>query len=149
MDVAELLDAGGVVLDIRARDKAALLTELGRLAAGYVPGVPAGVIEAALAARERLGSTGLGAGFALPHARLEELERFIGVFVRLTRPIDFAAIDGKPVDLLFLLLIPSAAADHVAALAAVSRLFRDPSVAAQVRKAGSVSDVRGILTKRS
>ncbi len=106
MELTELIAPAGVLLDVRARDKAHLITDLSRIAAGQTPSVPPAAIEAALLARERLGSTGLGAGFALPHARVEGLARFVGLFVRLSRPIEFDAIDGRPVDLLFLLLIP-------------------------------------------
>jgi PTS system nitrogen regulatory IIA component len=148
MDIAELLSADRVVLNMRVRDKAALLTELARLASSHAPEVSSGEVEAALLGRERLGSTGLGAGFALPHARLARLDAFVGLFARLARPIDYSAIDDKPVDLVFLLLIPAEAVDHVAALAAVSRLFRDPAVVARVRKAGSTAATFDILTKR-
>ncbi len=148
MDIDELLSADRVMLGMRVRDKPALLAELARLAASHAPGVLPADIEAALLGRERLGSTGLGAGFALPHARLAGLGGFLGLFVRLSRPIEYDAIDGKPVDLVFLLLIPAEAMDHVAALAAVSRLFRDPAVVAQVRKASAPAAAFGALTKR-
>ena len=91
-----------------------------------MPGLTPEAVQAALAAREQLGSTGLGAGFALPHARIEGLDAYLGLFVRLAKPIDFEAIDGKPVTLVFVLLIPSETTiPHVAALAAISRRFRD------------------------
>jgi PTS system nitrogen regulatory IIA component len=135
MDITELIAPGQVVLDVRARDKAHLITDLSRIAAGHATPIPQVTIEAALLARERLGSTGLGAGFALPHARIDGLDHFLGLFVRLARPIEFDAIDGKPVDLLFLLLIPANAADHVSALAAVSRRFRGSDLVSRLRKA--------------
>src|SRR5262249_33641394 len=88
----------------------------------------------ALMSREMLGSTGIGQGVALPHARLSGLQRFFGLFARLERPINFDAIDDRPVDLVFLLLIPEKAGnDHLAALAAVSRRLRDRDVAARLR----------------
>ncbi len=106
MDIADFLTPDRVTLNLRVRDKGHLITELTRLAASHAPAVSPATIEAALRARERLGSTGLGAGFALPHARIDGLKQFLGFLVRLARPIDFEAIDGGPVDLLFLLLIP-------------------------------------------
>ncbi len=148
MDIADFLTIGRVVLDVRVRDKATLLAELARIAASHLPDVPAAAVETALLGRERLGSTGLGNGFALPHARISQLRGFLGVLVRLARPIEFEAIDGKPVDVVFLLLIPADAADHVSALAAVSRRFRDPPVVAQVRTAATPALVFEVVTKR-
>jgi nitrogen PTS system EIIA component len=147
MEIADLLAPDRVVLDLRPRDKTQLIAELARIAATHVPDAPATAIEAALSARERLGSTGLGSGFALPHARLEGLRQFVGLFARLARPIDFQAIDAKPVDLLFLLLIPAEASDHVGALAAVSRRFREPAIAGRLRKATSPAIAFGVLTE--
>ncbi|MGB8900642.1 MAG: PTS sugar transporter subunit IIA [Methylocella sp.] len=87
-----------------------------------------------------MGSTGLGNGFALPHARIERLDGLFGMFTRLNRPIHFDSIDGKPVDIIFLLLIPAAAqGEHLAALAAVSRHLRDKEFAAKLRGASSAS----------
>ncbi len=146
MDVAGLLTVERIVLNLRVRDKRALLAELARLAATQAPGVVSAEIEAALQARERLGSTGLGAGFALPHARLERLDAFVGLFVRLVRPIPFDAIDGEPVDTVFLLLIPAEAEEHVSVLASVARRFRDPQVRGRLRAATSAAEVLHILT---
>src|SRR6185312_1617615 len=89
-----------------------------------------------LTQREQLGSTGLGKGFALPHARVAGLDRCFGLFARLARPIDFQAIDERPVDLVFLLLIPQdAESEHIAALAAISRRMRDAGLLDRARKA--------------
>ena len=100
-------------------------------------------IFTALQAREELGSTGLGNGFALPHARTEGL---FGMFVRLHRPVHFDSIDGNPVDLVFLLLIPPAAAsEHLAALACISRYLRDKEFAARLRKAPSAAALCNLL----
>lgn len=147
MELTELISPNQVLLDIRSRDKAHLITDLSRLAAVETPSIPAATIEAAVLARERLGSTGLGAGFALPHARIEGLTRFLGLFVRLSRPIEFDAIDRKPVDLLFLLLIPAGATDHVGALAAISRRFRDRDLASSLRKAPNQATAYSLLTE--
>ena len=85
--------------------------------------------------REKLGSTGIGNGIAIPHGKLPKLERLFGLFARLDRPIDFEALDGQPVDLIFLLLAPEGAgADHLKALARVARLLRDPDIARKLRE---------------
>jgi PTS system nitrogen regulatory IIA component len=137
MRLSDLLAPDRVLLGVRARDKAALLDELARQA-GTRLGVEAPAILAALAARERLGSTGFGRGFALPHARVAGVARMFGLFARLARPIAFDAIDGAPVDLVFLLLIPPGSGnEHVAALAAVAREMRDETVVRQVRNAAT------------
>ena len=148
MDIADFLTPDRVTLNLRVRDKGHLITELTRLAASQAPAVSPDTIEAALRARERLGSTGLGAGFALPHARIDGLKQFLGFLVRLARPIDFEAIDGRPVDLLFLLLIPGAVADHVGALAAVSRRCRDGVVVGRLRKSANQAMAYNVLTER-
>src|SRR3990170_3320824 len=86
--------------------------------------------------REKLGSTGIGTGIAIPHGKLATLDRLVGLFARLERPVDFEALDGQPVDLVFVLLAPeSAGADHLKALARVARLLRDPDVASKLRDA--------------
>jgi PTS system nitrogen regulatory IIA component len=146
--IADLLSDSRIALNLRVRDKRALLAALARLAAAQAPGLSPEAIEAALQARERLGSTGLGAGFALPHARLDHLEGFLGLFVRLARPIAFEAIDGEPVDTIFLLLIPATDEEHVSVLAAISRRFRDPRVRVELRAATSAAEVLRILTQR-
>jgi nitrogen PTS system EIIA component len=148
VDIADLLTVDRVVLNLKARDKRGLIAELVRLAAPQAPGVAAATIEQALTAREQLGSTGLGANFALPHARIPGLFAFVGLFARLARPVDFAAIDGKPVEMVFLLLIPGDATEHVSALAAISRRFRDPELRARVRAAASAPEVFQVLTER-
>jgi nitrogen PTS system EIIA component len=95
---------------------------------------------------ETLGSTGVGSGIVVPHARLKDLAEFTGLFARLERPIDFAAIDGKPVDLVFLLLSPTwSNTQHVAALAAVSRRLRDRPVADAIRSTTSAPEIHTLL----
>jgi PTS system nitrogen regulatory IIA component len=141
MEIADLLSPDRVVLGLAVRDKAGLLAELARRA-GATLGIPPPAIVAALQAREQLGSTGLGRGFALPHTRLPGLSGFFGLFARLGRPIPFQAIDEKPVDLVFLLLIPERAGnEHVGALAAISRALRDPAVLERLRRADSADAV--------
>ncbi len=148
MDITDFLTPERVLLDSRSRDKTQLIAEIARYFSKTVPAIKAPAVEAALAAREQLGSTGLGGGFALPHARMEGLNTYLGMFIRLSKPIEFDAIDGKPVQLVFALLIPSETdVPHVAALAAISRRFRDPELVAQLRKAQTPALAYGYLTK--
>lgn len=145
MNIADFLSASDVAVGVRASDKRQLIADLARRAAGGT-GVDAATIANALQAREALGSTGLGKGFALPHARVPGLTRFFGAFVRLARPIDFQSIDAAPVDLVFLLLIPpDAGSEHVAALAAISRRLRDAEVLALARKAADATALYQLL----
>ena len=145
MEIAEFIAPDRFAIDLRMRDKTQLLQELAKRAEPS-SGLPAATILAALRSREQLGSTGLGKGFALPHARIEGLTQFIGLLARLARPIDYDAIDDAPVDLVFLLLMPAATGNnHVAALAAVSRRFRDANTVARLRKADAATAF-GILT---
>ena len=148
MDIAEFLSLERVLLDVRARDKAQLLTEVARVIAKSVSGLSTDVIETCLMARERLGSTGFGAGFALPHARIEGLDRYIGLFARLAKPIAFDSIDGNPVALVFVLLIPAEGdKPHVAALAAISRRFRDAALVSGLRTAKTANDAFSLLAE--
>jgi PTS system nitrogen regulatory IIA component len=145
MDLAALLDTRRIVLGLRAKDKEQLLRDLAARAAPLAS-VDTQTILNALQAREALGSTGLGEGFALPHARIEGLDHLLGMFVRLNRPIPFDSIDDKPVDLVFLLLLPATAGgEHLAALAAISRHLRDKGFAARLRKAADAGEVHALL----
>lgn len=145
MDIDSFLAPDRVLLGLGAVGKPALLVELARRVAPAAR-IAAPVIAAALTARERLGSTGVGHGFALPHARLAGLDRFVGLFARLASPIPFEAIDEAPVDLVFLLLIPGAAGEeHLAALAAISRLMRAERVLAGLRAAGTGAEAYALL----
>jgi len=140
LEIADFLAPDRVITAIRVNDKAQLLAELARRAAGAI-GIPALSIRAALEARERLGSTGVGGGIAIPHAQIPGLDRFYGLFVRLYRPIEYEAIDTRPVDLVFLLLIPANAKEHLRALASISRRLRDQTIASELRHA---KDARAI-----
>lgn len=148
MDIADFLTPDRIVLDLRVRDKPQLLQELARRAAAALE-LPPDTVAAALQGREALGSTGLGRGFALPHARIEGLRQAFGLFVRLARAIDFAAIDDQPVDLVFLLLMPQenggAAGSSVAALAAVARRFRDGDTPTRLRGAATAATALEML----
>src|SRR6185312_8809676 len=117
MTIGDIIPRDHVIVDLRIADKAQLLQELARRAAVAL-GLDQRVIFGVLQAREALGSTGLGRGFALPHARLAGLTSAFALFARLARPIEFAAIDERPVDLVILLLTPdSAGSQHLATLA--------------------------------
>jgi nitrogen PTS system EIIA component len=146
MGIVQYLTPDRVICPLRAADKTQLLQELARRA-GEALNIPQKTIFEALAKREKLGSTGLGQGFALPHASIEGLATMFGMFARLQRPINFDAIDEKPVDLVFLLLIPAAApSDHVAALAAISRRLRDEGCTQRLRKAENAASLYDVLT---
>lgn len=147
MDLADLIDPSRVVLGVNASNKEQLLRDLASRAASVVR-LDSQAIFAALKAREDLGSTGLGGGFALPHARVEGLDRMFGMFARLGRPIHFDSVDGKPVDLVFLLLIPAAAGgEHLAALATVCRHLRDQEFADRLRKANNAAALGALLSE--
>ena len=140
-----LIAPGHVFERLAVPDKAKLLAELGRRVAAPL-GLDAREIGRLLAQREELGSTGVGAGIALPHARVPGLAAPVGFFARLERPIDFAAVDGVRVDLVFLLLSPQAADGlHLASLAAVTRRLRRPAVTAAIRAAGNPAAIRTAL----
>jgi PTS system nitrogen regulatory IIA component len=135
MKPSELLERDSIVLGLRATDKSELIKALAKRAAARLK-LPTEAVSAPLLAREALGSTGIGRGIALPHARIAKLPRSFGLLARLVRPIDFAAIDDEPVDLVFLLLTPEdAGREHLAALAAISRVLRDDAVARNLRAA--------------
>lgn len=145
MSIGDLIGPDQVLVGLRVADKAQLLNELARRAAAALS-LPQPAVLQALQAREQLGSTGLGRGFALPHARLQQLPRIFACLARLARPIDFQAIDDRPVDLVLLLLTPEAAANHhLATLAALSRPFRDEAFVQQVRKAADAAAVHRVL----
>ncbi|MGU3655365.1 MULTISPECIES: PTS sugar transporter subunit IIA [unclassified Methylobacterium] len=135
MTVDQILVPADALVGLRMASKGALLEELARRAAGAL-GLSAGAIHPALVRRETLGSTGIGDGIALPHARLDAVTRPYGILARLREPIDFEAVDDRPVDLVFLLLLPTAAeGEPLNALACVARRLRDPEAAAAMRAA--------------
>ena len=145
MPLGELIGANHVIVGLRVADKTQLLQELARRASAALS-LDQRIILDALQAREKLGSTGLGKGFALPHARLDGLSRFFALFVRLAKPIDFASIDGLPVDLVILLLTPANASNqHLATLAALSRPLRDATFVQRLRKAPDADALHRLL----
>jgi nitrogen PTS system EIIA component len=137
---------GRVFLRLKAASKIALLSELATRA-GLSMGLDPNAVLAALQAREQLGSTGVGAGIAVPHARLDKLPAIVGFFARLDRPVAFDAIDDKPVDLVVTLLSPQdGSGPHLAALAQVSRLLRNPITADAIRGMDDAGAVCALLT---
>lgn len=135
MTVEEVLAPGGTLVGLRAAGKRALLEALAGRAAETL-GIGPGEILSALLRREALGSTGVGDGVALPHARLDAVSQPFGMLARLRDPIAFEAVDERPVDLVFLLLLPAGAEGrHLNALACVARWLRDPGTAAALRGA--------------
>jgi PTS system nitrogen regulatory IIA component len=144
-DLDDLIAPGAVLANVPASSKKAVLTTLGATAAARWGLAPRAVVDA-LAKREKLGSTGFGGGVAIPHARLEEVDRVHGAFLQLARPVDFDAVDDQPVDLVFMLLSPArGSADHLKALARVSRRLREPNLAAKLRGAGSADALYALL----
>jgi PTS system nitrogen regulatory IIA component len=147
MELAELLNPEAIVADLRATNKKQALQELSERAA-RLTGLHERQIFDVLLERERLGTTGVGNGIAIPHGKLPGLGRLYGLFARLTTPIDFESIDERPVDLVFLLLAPEGAgADHLKALARVSRLLRDQSMCEKLRKTDSADALYILLTQ--
>jgi len=133
MEITDLVTPAAVVASLKATSKKQALQELARRAA-ELTGEQERAIFDVLLERERLGTTGVGDGVAIPHGKLPNLGKLVGMFARLERPIDFEAIDEQPVDLIFLLLAPgTAGADHLKALARVSRLLRDRQMREKLR----------------
>lgn len=133
MDIADLISPACVVPRLRATSKKQALQELAKRAA-EVTGAPERAIFDVLLERERLGTTGVGNGIAIPHGKLPDLGRLYGLFARLDEPVPFDSIDELPVDLIFLLLAPEGAgADHLKALARVSRLLRNGGTCEKLR----------------
>ena len=147
MDLADLIAPEAVIASLKARNKKQALQELAQRA-GALTGVDARDILDTLLQRERLGSTGIGRGIAIPHGRLGILPRIVSLFARLEEPIDFDALDNEPVDLIFLLLAPEqAGADHLKALARISRLLREPSNIERLRASKDRAALYSVLTE--
>lgn len=141
MKISDFLAPTAVMTDIAAADKQQLLAELARNA-GSILDVQPDHILAELVKREDLGSTGMGGGVAIPHARFHQVNKPLGMLVRLKKPIDFDAVDGKPVDIVFLLLLPEASGgEPLGALACIARKLRDPTVAAALRGARDGAEI--------
>ena len=147
MDLADLISPGRVLGALKAASKKQVLQDLAAIAAEDT-GLDERTIFEAVLERERLGTTGVGQGIAIPHAKLRGLEELVGVFAHLESPVDFEAIDEHPVDLIFLLLAPeSAGADHLKALARVSRLLRNKQVCEKLWEANDPAALYALLTE--
>ena len=146
MEISDLINADSVVANLKATSKKQALQDLAKRA-GDVTGLHERAVFDVLMERERLGTTGVGNGIAIPHGKMPSLEKLYGVFARLEKPIDFDSIDEQPVDLIFLVLAPeSAGADHLKALARVSRLLRDQGICEKLRGADDPEALFALLT---
>ena len=147
MEIVDLIEPRAVIASLKATGKKQALQELARHAA-VITGLGERRIFETLLERERLGTTGVGHGVAIPHGKLSELKRLHGMFARLDKPIDFESIDEQPVDLIFLLLAPEGAgADHLKALARISRLLRNAGMCDKLRGATSADGLYMLLTQ--
>jgi len=148
MIFSEVLDLAAIAPRATATDKRQVLALISDIAARTF-GLEAGKILDALAAREQVGSTGLGRGVAVPHARLEGLDRVRAVFLRLEHPVDFASVDDQPVDLVFALFSPAGQAGsvHLQGLARISRLMRQKDLREQLRQSRAAESMRALLVQ--
>ena len=149
MDIGDLLDHHAIIPRVTAGSKRQALSLAGEIAARLY-GLKAGNVLDALLAREEEGSTGVGAGVAVPHARLRGLDRVRGIFLKLESPVDFQAMDDQPVDLVFVLLAPAGAVtEHLRALARVSRALRRPELREQLRQARTQDALHALLVREA
>lgn len=147
MDLSKLLVPGSIKVLGQLTSKKRLFQELGEVAA-QTYGLSAALAVNGLQERESLGPTGVGNGIALPHARLEEIDRIIGIFIRLEKPLDYESVDRQPVDLVFGLFAPKdSGVDHLKALALVSRTMRDAGICAKLRANSEPDKLYAILTE--
>jgi nitrogen PTS system EIIA component len=145
--LADLLQTDAVIPSMRAHSKKQLLQELASKAS-KITGIPEREIFDVILQRERLGSTGVGHGIAIPHGKLTSIKSIVGVFARLETPVDFEALDDQPVDLVFLLLAPEGAgADHLKALSRIARILRDQDLVAKLRATDSASAIYTFLNE--
>jgi PTS system nitrogen regulatory IIA component len=146
MNIADLLAPDAVLPALKAQSKKQLLQELAARCHGLTKISERRIFET-LVERERLGTTGVGSGIAIPHGRMSEAKTIMGIFARVETPIDYEAVDSQPVDLIFMLLAPeNAGADHLKALAKVSRLLRDKAICEKIRAASTAEAIYAILT---
>lgn len=145
MTITDLVAPEAILSALKVNTKKQVLQELAARAA-ELTGLNERAVFEVLLQRERLGTTAVGYGIAIPHGKLQKLDRLFGLFARLDRPVDFEAMDGQPVDLVFLLLAPEGAgADHLKALARVARLLRDPDVAKKLRASRDAQAIYAVL----
>jgi nitrogen PTS system EIIA component len=147
MKIPDFLSANDVMIGVAAVDKKKFLAKLARKAGAIVDVLPERVL-AELLKREELGSTGMGGGVAIPHARFAQVRKPLGILARLRKPLDFDAVDGEPVDIVFLLLLPEAApaGDRLGALAAVARKLRNPATTQTLRRARDTKEMYDAVT---
>ena len=147
MSLADLIAPDAVLPSLNVNDKKQLLAELAARAS-VLSGLEEREIFDTLLQRERLGSTALGQGVAVPHGKMSGLSKIVGMFARLEKPIDFDAADGDPVDIVVLLLAPEGAgADHLKALARISRLLRDRPAVQKLQTSKDVEALYAVLTQ--
>ena len=146
MTLTDLIAPNAVIPALKVNGKKQAIQELAARAAALTGQNERSILEILLQ-REKLGSTGVGNGVAIPHGKLPKLGSLFGLFARLDRPIDFESLDAQPVDLIFLLLAPEAAgADHLKALARVARLLRDPEIARRLRDSRDADALYAVLS---
>jgi PTS system nitrogen regulatory IIA component len=146
MDLSDLIRPEAILGSLKANSKKQVIQALAEKAA-EMTGLEERQIFETLLQREKLGSTGVGSGIAIPHGKLAKLDRIFGLFARLAKPVDFEALDDQPVDLVFLLLAPEGAgADHLKALARIARLFREPGIVNKLRASSDKSALYAVLT---
>ena len=147
MDLSDLIEAGAIMPALRANSKKQLLQLLSEKAA-ELTGLPEREVFDTILQRERLGSTGVGNGIAIPHGKLAGVKKITGVFARLDHAVDFEALDDQPVDLVFLLLAPEGAgADHLKALSRIARVLRDSDTVAKISATADASAIHSFLSE--
>ncbi len=147
MDLSDLIEVPAIMPALKANSKKQLLQLLAERAHA-ITGIPEREIFDTILQRERLGSTGVGNGIAIPHGKLPGVKRITGVFARLDTPVDFEALDDQPVDLLFLLLAPEGAgADHLKALSRIARVLRDSDTVAKIRGTNDANAINALLSE--
>lgn len=146
MKISDLMPVDSILLSVKAKNKRQLLQEIAQFAAEKTKISDRTIFDTILE-RENLGSTGFGGGTALPHGRLAEIDKVRIFFAKLSNPVDFEAIDNKPIDIMFLLLSPeSNGADHLTALAQISRILKDTNLVNKLRKACSKEEIFALLS---
>ena len=145
MSLNDLIAQDAVIASLKASSKKQMIQEMSEKAA-EITGLPARTIFEQLLQRERLGSTGIGHGIAIPHSRVPGIRQIVGIFARLERPIQFDAVDDEPVDLIFMLLAPEGeGADHLKALARIARVLRDTNNTSKIRASREAAAIYGVL----
>ncbi len=145
MKISDIMTEKSVVMGLKANSKRQLLQELAQKAS-EITGINDRTIFDTILERENLGSTGFGSGTALPHGRIANIDKVYGIVTKLNTPVDFESIDGKPVDLVFMLISPEGSgADHLTALAQVSRILKDEATCSKLRAASRTDEIFSLL----